>query len=279
MMSLWTLTGVVFWFTSSKGNETSENKGVNLELNAGFPLRSCNIGYYKKRRHEKKYHLRLRAARRPKERPPIREPVPTWWKPMTWSWPGRRQTPVPKEATKESWWSWFFTSRTDKTKQKRTQKRPVKNNTRSRSVRSKKRRQRPARDKTRDKEWDHTFGESEQRQKYEYAQIKHRLLHQSWIMFDMQFGVSIEELIGDIDPSRQFRMIKQLGQLGLSRREPIEVKLATNRVPKQQSSALRYCFCAMANFLDEERVVKPTMKNNVGGRSQEFGTRQQQDIV
>ena len=36
------------------------------------------------------------------------------------------------------------------------------------------------------------------------------MLHQSWVMFEMQFGVSLDDIIKDIDPIKQYHQISVL---------------------------------------------------------------------
>ena len=199
MASLWILTGVVFWFTSCF--ETPSNNAPDIDLPMGFPLRSCNLGCYRKRRRQTNFFLRQRTGRRPKERPK-RDPVMIWWKPSTWILIGQRRIPIPRVKEEESWWSRFFTEQKKQKRSTRRHRSDGEHKQKGTSSRPKgRRRNRPDPNKRQNRQWDHTFGESEQQQKYEYEQIKHRLIHQSWIMFDMQFGISIDDLLGDTDPT------------------------------------------------------------------------------
>jgi hypothetical protein len=123
-----------------------------------------------------------------------------------------------------------------------------------RSLKSRKRRRRPARDEK--KEWSHTFGEAEQQQKSDYAQFKHRLLHQSWVMFDMQFGVSLDELMDGVDPSRQWRMIKDLHMMTRGERQPLTMTMSP--VKPTFSSVVPFGCIALANWLKAELELPTT---------------------
>jgi hypothetical protein len=233
MVSLWMLTGFWLWVTQTDERHKTKNTTdtFNLQPQAGFPLRSCNYGYYKKRRHVTNYNLRRRISRRQQDRPKRNEAF-SWWDPMTWKWPGTPQIPVPRERQRQS-----QTKRTKRSK-------------RERSLKSRKRRRQPSRNKhNNNKAWSHTFCEAEQRQKSDYAQLKHRLLHQSWLMYDMQFGVSLDNLIGDTDPARQWRMIKQLHALTKGERQPLPMVL---------KPTIPFGCIALAKWLREDTVGPTT---------------------
>jgi hypothetical protein len=267
MVSLWTLTGFVLWCAQATDYDGDTfNNDFNFDLPAGFPLRSCNQGYYRTKRRDKHYNLRQRAAQRPQERP-VRDKVFTWWDTTTWRWPGTRRTPILIEQDKTKWWDfshWFH-----KTKNKRTNRqfksRRIKRSKQERSLKSRKHRRQHARDKT-NKSWSHAFGEAEQQQKSDFAQFKHKLLHQSWIMYDMQFGVSIHDLIDDIDPSRQWRMIKRLHQMTKGASTPLSTALL--RTSQSQGNRFQLCCIALANWVKAEGTIGivPTHDNVVGSK-------------
>ena len=54
------------------------------------------------------------------------------------------------------------------------------------------------------------FGSSESREEY-ISSIHHRLLHQSWIQFDILHGKSIDDLLEDSNPTQYIRRLKEVG--------------------------------------------------------------------
>jgi hypothetical protein len=178
-----------------------------------------------------------------------------WWDLTTWELFETRRVPVPREHLKTNWWEdfthWFkkkpstFTSKQPRTKRSKKTKR-------ERSLKSQKRRRQHPRDKTNQKNWSHTFGEAEQQNKSDYAQLKHKLLHQSWIVYDMQFAVSLDELVEGIDPSRQWRMIKQLHAMTKLERTPLSMAVRPTQMP--------FGCVALAKRLREEFESKPSIE-------------------
>jgi hypothetical protein len=202
MSSLWIFTGFILWILDDRETINKQQQHYNFKPYAGFPLRSCNYRHYRKKRQTRHYGLRQCAVRRKQEKP-VQDRVFNLWDFPTWRWPGTQRTPVPTEQPNESWWEWFFpNNRTQKSSSIRIKK-STHRTTQGRLLRSKKRRRRPVPNKPDNKRWSHSFGEAEQQQQSDYAQFKHRLLHQLWVMYDMQFGVSLDELIDGIDPARQ----------------------------------------------------------------------------
>lgn len=136
------------------------------------------FGYYRKHRHVRQYHLRRRITGRPIQRP-VRDPPRRLLNPLTWCW--SRRIPIPLSPS--------GISRPPchrKRKRKRVLSRPSSSFARL------------------------TTTEIEQDHQAEFDRLKHKLLHQSWAMFDLQFGVCLDAFVSTLDPLGQFSTLQAL---------------------------------------------------------------------
>jgi hypothetical protein len=180
------LFSTLAWLIDHKNEETA---GPDIGLPETYTRRSYRIGSNKKGRwRPTNYFLSLRMNSRPIRRPKRDDPY-CWWKPLTWVW--RRRTPIP-------------VPRGPRWKKARTSK-P------SGSDRRKRRRTRYRKHRILETEIEEkTTKETEEEHQEEWARVRHRLLHQSWIMIDFQFGVTLDEFVSKLDPVQQFLNIKAL---------------------------------------------------------------------
>jgi hypothetical protein len=101
------------------------------------------------------------------------------------------------------------------------------------------------------------FGEAKQQQKSNYKQFKHRLLHQSWIMYGMQFGVSLDELMDGIDLARQWRMTENLHMMTKGERQLLTTTMRP--VKPTFSSVVPFGCTVLANWLKAKLELPTTM--------------------
>ena len=59
------------------------------------------------------------------------------------------------------------------------------------------------------KDGNNGFGNVESQEEY-VSSIQHRLLTQLWLQFDYKYGISIDELIGDDDPTEFIRTLQEV---------------------------------------------------------------------
>jgi hypothetical protein len=119
---------------------------------------------------------------------PVRDLPRIWWQPLTWIW--LRRIPVPRTGqTKQE-------QHSKKSSQTPHQREKCKN----------KRKKRDQEEETK-AEW---LKETDAERQEDCLRIRHRLLHQSWIMYDFQYGISLDELVSRFDPIKQFVAVKTL---------------------------------------------------------------------
>lgn len=143
------------------------NKATLPNVTLGTSPPPKPIGYYKSRRRVRNYCLYRRVLRRSVQRR-IRDPPFTLLQPTTWFKCRRNPTQVDRTVAPLV-----------------TQPRHLK------SIR--KRQSKPP-------SYVKLSFEEEQWRCSEYERIKPRLLHQSWIQYDLQFGISLDEFLSDLDP-------------------------------------------------------------------------------
>ena len=211
-------------------------------------MRSCRLHYFSKRRRPRTYHLNRRTMHRPITKP-IRDPVPTFWRPFTWIyywW--RRRIPVPEDRLRQT-----FGTKTPRRKRQTKTYQPK--HPRGHSSRTEK-----PRTKLNNQKWNHEFGEAEQRRKDAFEQNKHKFLHQSWVMYDMQFGISIDDFLSmtDLNYIKQVRLTRMLQEFDFgTRKTTLDVRVQ----PEQQTSTIfRRVYIALA----QNQVNLPSLRNRYG---------------
>eukprot|EP00980_Cylindrotheca_fusiformis_P013802 scaffold3565_cov78-Cylindrotheca_fusiformis.AAC.2 len=86
---------------------------------------------------------------------------------------------------------------------------------------------------------------SEEERLEDYSRTKHRFLHHTSVMFDARFGVNLDEFLSNVNPLRQFQMIKELSN-------PLVLATSTERTKlndvlqsaKQHATSLNRAFIA-----------------------------------
>ena len=170
---LLSLSSFINWLRFRPDNP---NAFPRVQLNPSTP--GLPRGYYRKHRRVRNYHLYQRVLRR-SHPTPIRDPPRHWWDPRSWRF--KRRTP------------WTNNSSGGSVTRQPTLKTPPKH---------KNRRRKPPKER-----WCRlTPEEAEADRAADFDRIKHRFLHQSWMMYDMQFGVSLDDLLDQVDPTKSFRL-------------------------------------------------------------------------
>ena len=95
----------------------------------------------------------------------------------------------------------------------------------------------------------------------EFGQIKHQMLSQSWIYYDMQLGVNLQSFVETLDPTKSTRLLKEAVRFGLG-----EQKTPLPGLIRRSNSTWRFANVAMRAAIDcrtvmpMEPVVEETMK-------------------
>jgi len=139
---------------------------------------------------------------------PVRDPLRKWYRPETWHW--RRRVPTDSRPCKPKQ---YRPRRRHRTYSQRTlqsgtnhltasswRKRKKKNNKRCKELWRLVNRRPPRNDG-----WD-----CEESPEECFERVKSKVLHVPHVMFGLQYGVDIDELVSPIDPIRQFRILQSL---------------------------------------------------------------------
>ena len=197
----------IHWFLTGKACEpATKGKLPTVDLPPGLP-RGKRPRHKIWKRNMRQYYLMRRVRRRPIARP-VRDPLRKWYRPETWRW--RRRVPTdarnrppkryrprrrprryskypPTSGTKHSKYS---SRRARKRKKNKIRKEMIK-----------KMNTRPPK---------HDGWESESPPEERFERIKTQLLHVPDVMYGLQMGVDLNEFVSQIDPLKQYRIIRDL---------------------------------------------------------------------
>ena len=175
------------------------NPTVPPEVNLHPSLPGKPRGYYKARHRPRQYYLWQRVLKRSVRRP-IRDPPRTWWQPWTWTWTRRIPIPPISKQSKLKTTHERYENHGRKPKKRRQYR-----SKRTRGTHRRRRKQ-PKQHSPKEKWMRTTPAEREAGAKERFHNNKHRFLHQSSMMYGMQYGVNLSEFVKFIDPIKQFRV-------------------------------------------------------------------------
>jgi len=142
------------------------------------------------KRNPRQYHLMIRVRRRPVWRPK-RDPVRRWTDPVTWRW--RRR--VPTDARNDNIPMNGYRPRKHSRKKRTSRKRSTDDDDR---------------DTESEVQWN---GESSEEERFE--RLKVHFIHEPDVTYGMQYGIDIDAFVKQIDPLKQYRMLKLINATGI----------------------------------------------------------------
>ena len=103
-----------------------------------------------------------------------------------------------------------------------------------------------------------TAEEWEAQRSEEFAQMEHKIVSESWLMFDMRWGVNLDNLVQTIDPLAPMHAVKAFDRFGLRTKHPLPV------IGMTSSSLLHSIQVAMrARINQRSRVMPPIVEESV----------------
>lgn len=179
--------GILFTFLYFifSNDELNKQHQFTFETYAtGHPLQSCNYRWYAKRHKRTKHYHHWKREERRKYRKP---------RPCSWSW-----TDTINEITTTIYNYMSKTAQSNNSHRKQTR-----STYRARGKRRKRRKKNKIKKDNLPRHW-RIISEEERQEDYE--RVKNKYLHHSFIQYEMQYGVDIDEFCETIDPLRQFAM-------------------------------------------------------------------------
>lgn len=208
---LWPLFMLYLFYKIVPGSfcgPATQEKVPSVDLPAGLP-RGKKPRHKIWKRNMRQYYLMRRVRRRPVARP-VRDPLRKWYRPETWRW--RRRVPTDTRSSKPKE---FRPRRRPRTYLKHTPYSGTKHSM-ALSRRERKRKKNKIRKEMlkkmkcrppRNDGW-----ESESPPEDRFESIKPKVLHVPDVMYGLQMGVDLDEFVSQIDPLKQYRIMRELSQ-------------------------------------------------------------------